>query len=92
MYNINIDDMFTLIDKKYVTIDKINYDNIDYLFTNRLDFDSEEPTKDFVVFKCLEKGLVEEKNQEKLKYLLGKFSESVNDKLANYYQINIKGE
>ena len=72
--------MFTLGDKKYITLAKEKYFDSDYIFTNLLDKD-EEPTKEFVVFKLDSNGLTEEKDKEVLGPLLEYFSEFVNNKL-----------
>ena len=81
MVEIKENDMFTLDSDKYITLSKIQYFDNDYIFTNKLD-STEEPTNDFVVFKLLPEGLVEEKKEEVLGPLLAYFNEFVNDKLA----------
>lgn len=78
---IKVNDMFELSSGKYITLDDVVYDSQRYIFVNKLDED-EEPTKTFMVFRCTDKGLVEEKNADVLKPVLSHFSETANKKLA----------
>lgn len=88
---LEVDDYFELSDGSYITIDKINYLNNNYIFANKLR--GETPTGEFVVFKCQENGIVLEKNKEVLDKLLKIFSDNMNEKLAFINQeINSKGE
>ena len=77
---VKVDDVFSLKSGKYITLEETNYEQERYIFVNRLD-ENDNPSKKFVVFKCTDKGLLEEKNNDKLNVLLKIFSDKVNDKL-----------
>ena len=47
---IEIADMITFEGEKYITLDVMNYNNINYAFVNKLTQD-EEPTKEYFIFK-----------------------------------------
>ncbi len=80
MQEVKKDDIFSLSSGKYITLDDVLYEEERYIFVNKLD-KNEEPTNNFLVFKCTSEGLIEEKNNEKLKPLLEYFSEQANKKL-----------
>ncbi len=77
---VKVDDVFSLKSGKYITLEETNYEQERYLFVNKLD-ENDNPSKKFVVFKCTDKGLLEEKDNDKLNVLLKIFSDKVNDKL-----------
>lgn len=77
---IKVDDMFSLSSGRYITLDEKVYEQERYIFTNKLD-KYENPTQEFIVFKCLEEGLTREIEAETLKELLEYFSEQANEKL-----------
>lgn len=79
--DIKVDDMFSLSSGRYITLDEKVYEQERYIFTNKLD-GNENPTQEFVVFKCLPEGLSEDINSQTLKILLEYFSEQANEKLA----------
>lgn len=88
---VKVDDVFSLKSGKYITLEETNYEQERYIFVNRLD-ENDNPSKKFVVFKCTDKGLLEEKNNDKLNVLLKIFSDKVNDKLELVNEIfNIRG-
>lgn len=78
--NIKRNDVFVLSGYKYIVLEETEYKNIKYIFVNKLD-KLEEPTKEFLVFKCLENGLIIEKDKEILNYVLKYFSEKANENL-----------
>lgn len=47
---IEIADMITFEGEKYITLDVMNYNNINYAFVNKLTH-GEEPTKEYFIFK-----------------------------------------
>lgn len=77
---IKVDDMFSLSNSKYITLDEKIQEQERYIFTNKLD-EYENPTQEFIVFKCLGEGLTREIQPEILKKLLEYFSEQANEKL-----------
>lgn len=77
---VKVDDVFSLKSGKYITLEETNYEQERYLFVNKLD-ENDNPSKKFVVFKCTDKGLLEEKDNDKLNVLLKIFGDKVNDKL-----------
>lgn len=81
--NIRVNDYFELADKKYITLDVYEYENSKYIFVNELD-DEEEPKLQFKVFRCMQEGLIEEKNEEVLKQVLMIFEKNFNDKIRQY--------
>ncbi len=78
--NVRVNDVFSLKSGKYITLEKANYNGDSYIFVNKLD-NFDEPTNWFMVFKCLNKGLIEEKDTNILKPLLQYFSEKANQRL-----------
>ncbi len=80
MWKVKKDDIFSLSSGKYIMLDDYLYEQERYIFVNKLD-ENDEPTNNFLVFKCTNEGLIEEKNKEKLKPLLEYFSEQANKKL-----------
>lgn len=78
--NVRVNDVFSLRSGKYITLEKVNYNEDSYIFVNKLD-NFDEPTNQFMVFKCLEEGLIEEKDANILKPLLQYFSEKANQRL-----------
>lgn len=89
--NVKKDDVFKLSSGVYITLDETEYDGVRYIFVNKLD-EREEPTKEFVVFKCLENGLVIEKNKNVLTPVLNYFSERANDNLELISDLYKRGE
>lgn len=79
--DVKVNDLFELSSGKYITLDAVVYESQRYIFVNKLD-ENEEPTKKFMVFRCTDKGLIEEKNADVLKPVLSHFSETANEKLA----------
>ncbi len=77
---VKVDDVFSLKSGKYITLEETNYEQERYIFVNKLD-ENDNPSKKFVVFKCTDKGLLEEKDNDKLNVLLKIFGDKVNDKL-----------
>lgn len=88
--NIVADDLFELDGSDYITVDAYDYNSEHYIFANKLN--GEEPTKEFVVFKCSSDGLEEEKDEFILKVVLGVFSENMNKKLETINESFIKNE
>ena len=78
-YSVKLNDIFELAGNDYITIDKTEYNGLTYFFTNKLD--GEEPTDNFVVFKDVGTGFVEEKNKEVLDIVLKVFSDNMNKKI-----------
>ena len=78
---IDVNDVFEALGKEYITIDKTNYENNTYIFTNELN--NNEPTNVFKVFKVKEKGIVEVKDRLILSQVLPIFSKKVNDMLES---------
>ncbi len=84
---VKVDDIFSLSSGKYITLEETLYEQERYIFVNKLD-EKEEPTNKFLIFKCTNEGLIEEKNEQILKPLLDYFSEQANNKLeliAEFY-------
>jgi len=88
--NVKVNDLFSLSTGKYITLveKKLNSDR--YIFTNKLT-DDEKPTREFVVFKCTEEGLIEEKDNKVLKPLLDYFSKEINDRLLEVNLVLAEG-
>ena len=78
--NIKVNDLFTLSSGRYVTLLEKEMDSNRYIFTNKLT-EKEEPTNEFVVFKCTNQGLIEEKDKKVLAPLLDYFTSEVNNRL-----------
>ena len=78
--NVKVNDLFTLSTGRYIALLEKEMNSNRYIFANKLT-DAEEPTKEFIVFKCTEKGLLEEKDRAVLAPLLDYFSKEVNDRL-----------
>lgn len=78
--NIKVNDLFTLSSGRYVTLLEKEMDSNKYIFTNKLT-EKEEPTNEFVVFKCTNQGLIEEKDKKVLAPLLDYFTSEVNNRL-----------
>ena len=78
--NVKVNDVFSLSTGKYIALLEKEMDSNRYIFTNKLT-DAEEPTQEFVVFKCTEEGLLEEKDKTVLAPLLDYFTKEVNDRL-----------
>lgn len=79
-YQLEEDDLFEWKGDNYITIDVFEYKNIKYYFTNKL-IGEEEPSKEFIVFKGLEKGLVIENDKSILDIVLPVFSTNMNKRL-----------
>lgn len=79
--DIKTNDYFELGDEKYITLDDCVYEDNKYIFVNQLN-DVEEPTEMFKIFKCIEKGLVLVKDEQKSLELISIFEKSINSKLA----------
>ena len=60
---VKVDDVFSLKSGKYITLEETNYEQERYIFVNKLD-ENDNPSKKFVVFKCTDKGLLEEKDND----------------------------
>ena len=88
---LKLNDVFKLKGTEYIVIDEIKYDDKNYIFVNRLN-EKREPTKTFIVYKNLDKGIVEEKNPEKLKKTLEIFSKNMNEKLVAVNRYYLKDE
>lgn len=88
---LKLNDVFKLKGTEYIVIDEIEYDNKSYVFVNRLN-EKREPSKTFIVYKNLDKGIVEEKNPEKLKNVLEIFSKNMNEKLVAVNRYYLKDE
>ena len=90
---VKLDDVFSLRSGKYITLEETFYDEERYIFVNRLD-ENDNPSDKFVVFKCTNDGLLEEKDVNKLKPLLEIFSNKANEKLelVNEYYGNRSNE
>lgn len=88
-YELKLDDVFELKDGSYIVIDKLEYNNVTYYFTNKL-LNEDEPGKEFFVFKGLSNGIVKESNEEILNYILKVFSKNMNDKIEYLNNYNVE--
>ncbi len=79
-YELNLDDVFDLKDGSYIVLDKYVYNDVTYYFVNKL-LSEDEPGKEFFVYKGLPNGIVREKNEEVLKFVLEVFSKHMNEKI-----------
>lgn len=79
--DIKENDTFDLKDGSYVTLLTQEYEGEKYVFTNKYD-ENDEPTNDFVVFKCTETGLLRENNKVILSKLFDYFNAAANDRLV----------
>ena len=89
MLEIKENDMFKLGEVSYITLDRTNYKNNEYIFVNELD-EKEEPTKKFVVYKINGDNLVEEKDEKVMRNILPIFSTNMNKKLEVIYEQAMK--
>ena len=89
MLEIKENDMFKLGKVSYITLDRTNYKNNEYIFVNELD-EKEEPTKKFVVYKIDGDNLVEEKDEKVMRNILPIFSTNMNKKLEVIYEQAMK--
>ena len=85
MLNLKENDMFTLGDTSYITLDSTDYKNDKYIFANELD-ENEAPTKKFIAFKVVGDKLVEEKDEKVMRNILPIFSTNMNKKLQVIYE------
>ena len=79
-YELKLDDIFEYKGSNYITLDIAEQDGVKYCFTNKL-VNEEEPSKEFIVFKMLPKGLVKETDIDKLNNILRVFSVNMNKKI-----------
>lgn len=83
--DIVVGDLLTINGEKYITMDTVLYDGINYAFVNKMTID-EEPTKEFYTFQIINDGVKIVKDEKILNILLPMFSESVQkmiDKINN---------
>lgn len=73
---IMVDDLITLGDKKYITLDSIYYEDNNYIFVNEVTKD-EEPTKSFYVFKVVDNSCLLIDDTKILDLVLPIFSSNV---------------
>ena len=79
--SLELNDVFELDGKDYITLDKIRFADITYYFVNKLK-DSETPGKEFFVYKDdIDKGFIEEKDEKILRIVLKIFSDNMNKKI-----------
>lgn len=83
---IEVDEVFELNGKNYITLDETNYNGNRYIFANVLDNDN--PTGEFVPFLCKGEKLYEVEDKKTKVIILTAFSNNMNKKLEvinNYY-------
>lgn len=75
-----IGDLLTIVGKKYITLEVLDYEGSNYVFTNLMT-DDEETTEDFYIFRVINNE-VEMVLEEKLKnILISKFQELLENDL-----------
>lgn len=84
--NIEIGDLLTIDDKKYLTLGKIVFMGNDYIFTNEIIND--EPTKQYFIFKKTDDEVEEITDKKSLEILLPMFNKDLQKLLKeNKYEI-----
>ncbi len=79
--SLELNDVFELNGKDYITLDKIKYADITYYFVNKLK-DEKTPSREFFVYKDdPAEGFIEEKEEKMLKVVLKIFSDNMNKKI-----------
>lgn len=80
--SVNVGDLLTIENEKYITIEVLNYENKNYAFVNKSI--NEDITNDFYIFEIFEDNSVRVVYEENLKdVLIPKFEEKLKE--------NIKG-
>ena len=85
--DIVVGDLLTIKGEKYITMDIVKYNGINYAFVNKMT-NVEEPTKEFYTLEVLNNGVKIVTNKEILDILLPMFSKTV-QKMVD--EINEKG-
>ncbi len=88
---INLNDIFKINNKEYITIDKLDYKGKNYILVSELGY-GREITKKMNVYINLEKGIKEEKDETLLKEVLVMFSNSMNEKLEMVNRYYLKDQ
>lgn len=74
---IEIADLITRSDGKYITLDVINYEGKEYAFVNKLTEEDEDPTEELYVFTPTSEGTTKITDEELLNKLLPIFQENL---------------
>ena len=83
--DIVVGDLLTIKGEKYITIDVVPYNGINYAFVNKMT-NNEEPTKEFYTLEILSSGVRIVKDKQILDILLPMFSKTVQkmvDRITN---------
>jgi len=71
-----VGDLLTIEEEKFITMDVITYDGVDYAFVNKMT-DDEEPTETFYVFEIIDDEVELVEDKEILDQVLPIFSKNV---------------
>ena len=79
---LDLDDIFEMDGKDYLTVDKTNYNGSVYYFINELISENEPSTK-FLIYKEENDGLVDETDEKIIGELFEIFSKSLNERIES---------
>lgn len=85
----------TIIEKdneKYIILNIIMENKIEYAFANKLNFLDEEPTDDYCIFTIINNEIKMVDNRELLDKLLIKFQQNIKDELNTILNDSNEGE
>lgn len=72
--DIVIGDLLTIEGEKYITLQKLTYENDDYIFVNKV-IDENNLTEEFYIFKIVNNGIIIVESDNLRNILISKFEE-----------------
>lgn len=81
---LEVGDLITLNNgDKYITLDKITYNDKSYFFVNKVTSETKEPTEEFYVFTIKDDKLLKITNADFINELLPKFKSSLKGQIES---------